>query len=146
MKSNEVMEQMNKIKKEIEILLDQTKGREKYNEIDEKVKYGSSPDERMLKEEFCGILENLAEIKTNLDYLNAPIVRIESLYRNNSGRYASSSQEYRSGSKIEILLKDPFDNETKWAISRIEHDEQDYYVVGYQYAELQGAKVRFRKS
>lgn len=78
--------------------------------------------------------------------MEKPIFREGVLSKNESGRYEIDYYtELNSGSSIEFLTYDSWDECEKWVASRIEHTDGDYYIYGHKDVQLQGLKVRTRR-
>lgn len=144
--------QMQELKKIIDSLLYSTH----YEEGEQlQITYNiNSPDDLQLMDEYKNILYKLENIKYSLDYLKMPILFESKLKLRSDGRYGTIDDRtyYTSGSPIEFLYKDEvydYENQdykqvTSWRSSRIEHNGNDYYIVGYSDVELEGLKVRIR--
>ena len=112
-----------------------------YNNLDELDVDFNDPDEMLLHTELTGIMEKLNYILYTLKYLSLPIVNEGVLVKNTQGRYEMKNERpYHCGSRIEFY--DPGEN--SWAISRVEHNGNDYYVYGWRNLPLSGLKVRYR--
>ena len=57
----------------------------------------------------------------------------------------SSYSEYDDLSGLEVLIYDDFEERYSWVASRIEHNGQDYYIVGLRDTKLEGLKARIRE-
>lgn len=110
-------------------------------------------DERQKLEEYRHILSKLEEVQSTLAYYDRPIVEESRIYRNETGRYETDKGHYyTSGSSIEFLRTEQAYNEDTdtwedvqiWTASRVEHNGQDYYIVGYSDLTLSGLMVRIR--
>lgn len=102
-------------------------------------------EQLLLQDELRSILDHLEKAKRGIDYLNRPITYTGYLNKNSRGRYESGDKEYTSGSGIEVLIYDDFYEKTRWVKTRVEHNGEDYYLVGCRDISLQGLKVRIRK-
>lgn len=140
MKTDEVIELLRKLSRDIDAVLMKTQT--EYG--DSNIEYGNTPDEHMLNDEITSIFYNLVTAKDDIDYILTPI-KYESIIRKNMrGRYECEYKEYTSGSLIEVLVYDEFYYDMKWVISTIEYKDDDYYLVGMPKANLDGARVRIR--
>lgn len=90
------------------------------------------------------ILDRLESVKIKIDYLNLPIIYTGFLQKNINGRYAIGTKELTSGTCIEALIYDDFCDQKYWVRTRIEHNGEDYYLVGYRDIQIQGLEVRIR--
>lgn len=104
----------------------------------------SNPDEVMLRRELSSCIDKLDEVSAVLEYLNRP-VRVEGILRKNrNGRYEIGDRELSSGSPVEVLIYDRYDERWEWLSSRIEHNGKDYYLVGSRDTDLEGCRGRVR--
>jgi len=90
-------------------------------------------------------MAKLGEAKRLIDYLYKPVKYKGKLYKNNSGKYElGNDHHYSCGSGMEVLLSDNWHDAPYWARSRIEHDGEDYYLVGHQdlFLEVLTARIR----
>ncbi|WP_313563729.1 DUF5348 domain-containing protein [Ruminiclostridium cellobioparum] len=102
-------------------------------------------EQLLLQDELRAILDHLEKAKRDIDYLNRPIAYTGYLHKNSRGRYETGDKEYTSGSGIEVLIYDDFYEKNRWVKTRVEHNGDDYYLVGYGDISMQGLKVRIRK-
>lgn len=110
------------------------------------VDYNNDSETLLLVEEYKSILNRLEYIADTMEYLDRPIKEQEVLYLNQSERYQikGSNHYYTSGSRIEFLVYDKWNNVKAWHISSVEHNGTDYYIVGYPSVLLDGLTVRTR--
>lgn len=101
-------------------------------------------DGRMLLDELYRVMNCLDEARRTLDYLNRPIKGEYVLRMNSRGRYECPEQEFTCGYKIEFLYYDKWDDCEKWAVSRVEAEKGNYYIVGHKDLSLEGLHVRIR--
>lgn len=148
---NEVLRELKNIKANMRELLNWTRG-SIYNETDEEVKYEDSPDGRFLRNEYRRILEHMNDLVREIEYLERPITYTGKLRLNANNYYVLMDEsgqqlrEYHCGDSIEALVYDNFDEQERWTISRMEHDNEHYYMYGYKKTELNGLTVRVRGS
>lgn len=105
----------------------------------------NDPNELLLKTELIGIMEKLNDVRSTLKYLNSPVLSEGQMFLNTQNCYelkGKNGKVYHCGDIIEF--KDPFNN--CWTVSRIEHNGNDYYIVGYKELSLQCLRVRNRIS
>lgn len=102
-------------------------------------------EQLLLLDEFKNILDKLQKAKSDIDYLNRPVVHTGYLHKNSGGRYETRDREFTCGNGIEALVYDDFYDKQHWAKTRVEHNGKDYYLVGYSNIPMEGLKVRFRK-
>lgn len=114
----------------------------------------TNPDELMILDELRSMLTKLDDISHTINYLNRPIKKEGMLHKNRNGRYEINGHEFSSGCGIEYLATDDwhcrYDENDEyvqtpyWCASRIEHNGEDYYIVGANDVELEGLRVRIR--
>jgi len=99
-----------------------------------------------LQSELWKIMEKLSDVMGRIAYLSRPVKEISRLHKNRSGRYETEKGHYyTSGSDIEALVKDDYQEVPYWVRTRVEHDGKDYYLVGYKDVRLDGLTVRVRE-
>lgn len=99
-----------------------------------------------LKEELQIIMDRLAEAQERILYLASPVKEISSLYKNGSGRYETEQGHYYcSGSPIEALVTDSDTGVSRWVRTSVEHNGEDYFLVGNNDVQMDGLTVRVRK-
>ena len=103
-------------------------------------------EQLFLTEELRGIMEHLSTASHRLKYLSRPIRETSRLHKNRSGRYETSGGHYyTSGSGIEALVPEGCPEVDCWVWTRVEHDGNDYYLVGYKDMCMDGLTVRTRE-
>lgn len=120
----------------------------RYAEVlyDDQVEYNpNNPNDRLLKDEFEDMLLHLQEISWKLEYLKKDIIGEYILHLNQNDRYECSVMEYHCGVTIEFYYYDDWDDCFKWVVSRVEHKNGSYYIVGYDNVVMDGLKVRIRR-
>lgn len=103
-----------------------------------------SPEQRFEYEQLLGIGAKLEEALTRWQYLQKSVVAEGFLRKNENGRYEIDGREFTSGESIEVLISDPDFDETTWVKSRVEHNGEDYYLVGYEGVPMGGLMARQR--
>ena len=106
---------------------------------------GFDPDSLMLREELTDVLNHLEAASNILTYLNKRVVGESTLYKKSNGRYGCETREYSCGNRIEFYGYDEDLEKYRWYISRIEHDGNDYYLVGFRNVPIDGLKIRIRE-
>lgn len=101
-------------------------------------------DERFLQGELRSIFYRLDKVNREIEYLRRPIQGEYVLWKNEADRYECDVREFYSGSTIECYVYDNYDDRYKWAITRVEHNSTDYYLVDFENTPLEGLKVRIR--
>ena len=102
-------------------------------------------DQLFLLKELRSIMRKLADAGCSIEYLSRPVREVSSLYQNDDGEYVTGQgYRYRSGSLIEVLLQDDSQEFPCWVLTKVEHDGEDYYLVGYEDISMEGLNVRVR--
>ena len=97
--------------------------------------------------ELRGIMEKLADVEDCIRYIAQPVLKMEQLRKNVSGRYETGSGFYYCcGSPIEALVADGRYDVPYWVRTSVEHDGTDYYLVGHREVRMEGLTVRIRRS
>ena len=92
-------------------------------------------------------MEKLSDVHKQVSYLSCPIQETSQLHRNRDGRYETAhGHYYTSGSRIEALVTDDYQETPYWVWTRVEHDGTDYYLVGHNHICMDGLTVRVRKA
>ncbi|MCC2821034.1 DUF5348 domain-containing protein [Lachnoclostridium pacaense] len=152
MKITDMSDKLNNLNNEIKRILS-VSGYEDYNDLSNVDYDNSSSEELLLMDEYNKIVEKLSDVNDTLVYLKRPIEYTGRLYKDSRGRYSIDNYTWTSGSTIEFLCKDDWHdrevdgewvNTPYWAISRMEHNGQDYYIVHYNDMALDGLEVRVR--
>lgn len=111
----------------------------------------TNPDELMMLDELRSMLMKLEEISHTINYLSRPVKKYGTLHKNENGRYEMNGHEFSSGCGIEYLAwycryneNDECVHTPYWRASRVEHNGEDYYIVGANGVELEGLRVRIR--
>jgi hypothetical protein len=61
------------------------------------------------------------------------------------GRYICDGYELTSGYRLEVLIYDENEECYRWVATRIEHNGEDYYLVGLRDASLASIRERIRE-
>lgn len=114
----------------------------------------SNPDDLLLLDELRSMLTKLEEISHTINYLSRPVKKEGFLHKNRNGRYEMNGHEFSSGCGIEYLATDDwhcrYDENGNyvqtpyWCASRVEHNGEDYYIVGTKNIDLERLRVRIR--
>lgn len=107
------------------------------------------PDTRFLKESIALLLEPLDQMHCLLSYLEAPASPEHVLERFRNGRYGyrdgnGSRREFSCGQTLEAKIKDSF-GRLRWVKTRMEHNGDDYFLMGHPSVPLAGLTVRERR-
>lgn len=106
---------------------------------------GTDPNEIFLRDNCRSMVTRLTDITNELRYLNKPILEEGRLVKNDNGRYEISGRyEFVSGSPIEVLVWDDFDECEKWVLTRVEHSGDDYVLHHRKELPMAGLRARRR--
>ena len=142
MNIKELQNSLNRLNSQIDRILQESEF-SKWGELN--IEYnGEDPEEVMLWSEFSSVMMKLDDVNDSLNYLNRPIRREGRLYKNDNGRYECDGYELTSGSGVEILVYEEYEERYGWLATRIEHNGRDYYAVGKRDLDLEGVKARIR--
>jgi hypothetical protein len=102
-------------------------------------------EQLFLLKELRSILWKLADAAGSIEYLSRPVKETGFLHRNADGEYQTGKGYlYRSGSLIEFLAQEDTSGVPCWTVGKVEHDGEDYYLMGYEDIPLDGLHVRVR--
>ena len=129
---------------------------EMYDDLSDVDYDNTNADELFLLDELRDILYKLADVSHTIKYLERPIKVEGALHKNANGRYEVQGIELSSGYSLEYLSiddrhmryndNDDYVSTTYWGYGRIEHDGNDYYIVGADKdTKLEGLRVRIRR-
>ena len=150
MNINELMKSLSKLNPEFKCLINKT-GIDKYDDLSEVEADLDNPEQLFLVEELCSAMKKIYEVSYTISYLEKPIKGEYVLHKNSNGRYECSAHEYTCGNCIEYYAYDNWNEHYRWIISSVEHDGDDYYIVGSKSlssdgnaVQLEGLRVRIR--
>lgn len=104
------------------------------------------PEQILVRDELRLVMDKLADVEDLITYLNSPIQEVSRLHRNSQGKYETASGRYYCcGSRIEALVTDEYHDGPYWTRTSVEHDGEDYYLVGNKDVSMNGLTVRVRK-
>ena len=102
-------------------------------------------DQLFLLKETRTIMRKLADAGCSIEYISRSVKEVSSLHQNEDGEYVTGQgYRYRSGSLIEVLLQGDSWEVPCWVLTKVEHDGEDYYLVGYEDISMEGLNVRVR--
>lgn len=102
-------------------------------------------DQMFQLRELRKIMRKLADIGGSIEYLFRPVQETGTLNKDENGEYRTEKgYYYRSGSLIEAFLQEDTHEEPFWVQTKVEHDGEDYYLMGYEDIPMNGLKVRVR--
>ncbi len=91
------------------------------------------------------IMRKMADIGGSIEYLFRPVRETSTLHKDENGEYRTEKGYcYRSGSLIEALLQEESNETPYWVQTKVEHDGEDYYLMGYEDIPMEGMEVRVR--
>ena len=144
MEINTVLEQMAELKIRIDDILSASTYDEHADLSGLHVDHMDS-DQLFLLRELRAIMRKLADAGCSIEYILRPVREVSSLHQNEDGEYVTGQgYRYRSGSLIEVLLQDGSQEFPCWVLTKVEHDGEDYYLVGYEDTAMEGLNVRVR--
>lgn len=104
-----------------------------------------NPEEMYLRGMFYQIQGKLNDARRLIRFTVAPVLKEGVLHKRSDGRYGLQDGTYfTSGGSIEYLLTEPGGG-ARWVSSRVEHDGEDYCIVGRKGLSLQGLRVRVKE-
>lgn len=102
-------------------------------------------EQLLLWEELRHITDNLADVQEYISYLTRPIVEESRLRKGPAGKYWTvKGHYYDCCSSIEALVTDEYHDVPYWTRTTVEHNGEDYYLVGYKNLPMNGLRVRVR--
>lgn len=104
-----------------------------------------NPNEIQLVDEYREALCHLINAYWIIDYMSRPVDEESTLFLNSQGNFECSFHTFHCGDGIEFLYYDEDYERYKWCSSRVEHDGEKYYIVGYRNVDMNGLRVRNRK-
>ena len=107
----------------------------------------SDGEQLLLLEELRRITDKLADVQEYVSYLTRPIMEVSILRKGTAGKYRTAKGRfYDCGNSIEALVTDEYHEVPYWTRTTVEHDGEDYYLVGYKSLPMNGLCVRVRPS
>jgi hypothetical protein len=151
---DETMKYMTKLQRVIKDLMNYTEF-EIYDGLSDYDIDRNNPGELFKMDELQNIMGKLADIESQIRYINAP-VRVEGeLHKKSNERYEVNGCELTCGCRIEYLRRDrrhetysnnEWINLPYWCKGRVEHNGKEYYIVGAdENVILEGLRIRIRK-
>ena len=129
-----------KILEEIENSISKLEDRHGY--LPEEFEYSyDNPEEKYQHDTVRSVISQLADVQTQIKWMNKSVISEGILVKNNIDRYEiqGTEIEFSSGSPLDV-----WNNEwNQWETSRIEHNGEDYYIVSLgRNKPISGLKVR----
>lgn len=104
-------------------------------------------EQLLLWEELRRITDKLADVEEYISYLNRPITEVSRLRKGTAGKYRTAKGHYYDCcSSIEALVTDEYHDVPYWTRTTVEHNGEDYYLVGYKGLPMEGLRVRVRSA
>ena len=101
----------------------------------------------LLLDELRCITDRLADVQECISYLTRPVTEVSRLRKGTAGKYRTAKGRfYDCGNSIEALVTDEYHEVPYWTRTTVEHDGEDYYLVGYKNLPMNGLCVRVRPS
>ncbi len=104
----------------------------------------TDPETLFQRYELGKVMRYLEDASDAISYMTEKEVTEGTLYKNERGRYACGEYELSSGSSLEVYVYDEDNERYKWRKTRMEHDGDDYYIVGFD-GSPNGVKARVRR-
>ena len=102
-------------------------------------------EQLLLWEEIRRITDRLADVQECISYLTRPITEVSILRKGTAGKYRTAKGHYYDcHSNIEALVTDEYHEVPYWTRTIVEHNGEDYYLVGYKNLPMNGLRVRVR--
>ncbi len=150
MNINELMKSLSVLNSEFARLIKKTRI-DKYDDLSEIEADNNNPEQLLLIVELRNVMLNISNASYTISYLKKPIKGEYVLHKNSDGRYECNAHEYTCGNCIEYYAYDNWEGHYRWVISSVEHDGDDYYIVGSKSLSsdgnaipLEGLRVRIR--
>ena len=148
---NELKEELKKLNSSLEGVI-RASGFRDYDDLSGLEYDRTNPEELFLVEEYRGILDQLERASSNIGYLTMPIAYSGRLTKQANGRYSCGGYELTSGNGLEVLepcevlnSEGHYIDGYRWTSTRLEHNGEDYYLVGVHVDSLEGMQARIRE-
>lgn len=104
-------------------------------------------EQLLLLDELRRITDQLADVQEYISYLTRPITEVSRLRKGTAGKYRTAKGHfYDCRSSIEALVTDEYHEVPYWTRTIVEHNGEDYYLVGYKDFPMDGLCVRVRSA
>lgn len=104
-------------------------------------------EQLLLLEELRRITDRLADVQEYISYLTQPITEVSTLRKGSAGKYRTAKGHfYDCRSTVEALVTDEYHDVPYWTRTVVEHNGEDYYLVGYKSLPMNGLCVRVRSA
>ena len=104
-------------------------------------------EQLLLLDELRRITDQLADVQEYISYLTRPVTEVSRLRKGTAGKYRTAKGHfYDCRSSIEALVTDEYHEVPYWTRTIVEHNGEDYYLVGYKDLPMDGLTVRVRST
>ena len=105
----------------------------------------SDGEQLLLLDELWRVADKLADVQECIAYLSRPVTETSRLRKGTAGKYRTAKGHfYDCSSSIEALVTDEYHAVPYWTRTTVEHNGEDYYLVGYKDLPMNGLRVRVR--
>lgn len=99
----------------------------------------------LIWDELRRITNQLADVQEYISYLTRPVIEVSRLRKGTAGKYRTAKGHfYDCRSSIEALVTDEYHEVPYWTRTTVEHNGEDYYLVGYKGLSMDDLRVRVR--
>lgn len=107
----------------------------------------SDGEQLLLLDELRHITDKLADVQEYISYLTRPVTEVSRLRKGTAGKYRTAKGHfYDCRSSIEALVTDEYHEVPYWTRTVVEHNGEDYYLVGHKGLSMKGLTVRVRSA
>lgn len=104
-------------------------------------------EQLLLLDELRRITDQLADVQEYISYLTRPVTEVSRLRKGTAGKYRTAKGHfYDCRSSIEALVTDDYHEVPYWTRTVVEHNGEDYYLVGHKGLSMKGLTVRVRSA
>ena len=104
-------------------------------------------EQLLLLDELRRITDQLADVQEYISYLTRPITEVSRLRKGTAGKYRTAKGHfYDCRSSIEALVTDDYHEVPYWTRTVVEHNGEDYYLVGHKGLSTKGLTIRVRSA
>ena len=104
-------------------------------------------EQLLLLDELRRITDQLADVQEYISYLTRPVTEVSRLRKGTAGKYRTAKGHfYDCHSSIEALVTDDYHEVPYWTRTVVEHNGEDYYLVGHKGLSMKGRTVRVRSA
>ena len=104
-------------------------------------------EQLLLLDELRRITDQLADVQEYISYLTRPVTEVSRLRKGTAGKYRTAKGHfYDCRSSIEALVTDEYHEVPYWTRTVVEHNGEDYCLVGYKGLSMDGLTVRVRSA